>query len=46
MQNQILTSINSTNYVANFREKQTNKQTILYKPNVDLANDNVYTNFV
>ena len=46
MQNKILTSINSSNYVANLKKKRKKKNTILYNPNVGLANDNVYTNFV
>ena len=38
--NQIQTSINSTNSVANLRK------TMIYNTNVDPVNDNVYTKFV
>ena len=37
--NQILTSINGRNSVANLQK------TIIYNTNVDLVNDNVYTKF-
>ena len=37
--NQILTSIKGRNSVANLRK------TMIYKTNVDLVNDNVYTKF-
>ena len=37
--NQILTSIKGRNFVANLRK------TKIYNTNVDLVNDNVYTNF-
>ena len=37
--NQILTSIKGRNSVANLRK------TMIYKKNVDLVNDNVYTKF-
>ena len=37
--NQILTTITGCNSVANLRK------TKIYNPNVDLVNDNVYTNF-
>ena len=37
--NQILTSIKGRNSVANLRKK------IIYYTNIDLVNDNVYTNF-
>ena len=37
--NQILTSINGRNSVANLQK------TIIYNTNIDLVNDNVYTKF-
>ena len=37
--NQILTSIKNGNFVANLRK------TMIYDTNIDLVNDNVYTNF-
>ena len=37
--NQILTSIKGSNSVANLQKKK------IYKTNIDLVNDNVFTNF-